>query len=128
MDYLLDTQAFLWFINGSSELSERARNEIENTTSDKWVSIASIWEIAINLSLGKLTLSMDYEELISHVFDNGFKLLDLIFEDTILLTKLEFHHKDPFDRILICQATRKGLQIITRDTEFSKYKVGLVWN
>ena len=52
MDYLLDTQAFLWFINGSSELSERARNEIENTTSDKWVSIASIWEIAIKLSLG----------------------------------------------------------------------------
>jgi PIN domain nuclease of toxin-antitoxin system len=127
MDYLLDTHSFLWFINGSTQLSAEARRCIEDDNSDKWVSIVSFWEISIKLSLGKLQMDMNVEELEKHLFGNGFKLLPLNLKDTLLVSKLPFHHRDPFDRLLIAQAINNSLTIISRDKNFPTYNVQVVW-
>jgi PIN domain nuclease of toxin-antitoxin system len=127
MDYLLDTHTFLWFINGSSELSGTAKKCIEDDNSDKWVSIISFWEISIKLSLGKLQLAMNIEELEKHLFGNGFKLLPLNLNDTLLVSKLDFIHRDPFDRLLIAQAINNNLTVISRDKNFPSYKIAVAW-
>ena len=97
MDYLLDTHTFLWFINGDLELSKNARSIIENDSS-KYVSVATFWEIAIKVNIGKLELDMPFPELKVHTAQNGFELLPITFEHTNQLLNLPFHHKDPFDR------------------------------
>lgn len=75
MEYLLDTHAFLWFINGDSELSEKAKAHIENSETTKYISIASFWEIAVKVSIGKLNLDMPFSELREHASRNGFVYL-----------------------------------------------------
>jgi len=105
MNFLLDTHTFLWFINGDSEISKEAKEIIESPNNTKFVSIASFWEIAIKISIGKLHLEMPFQELETHTSKNGFQLLPITFQHTQQLINLPFHHKDPFDRILIAQAS-----------------------
>jgi PIN domain nuclease of toxin-antitoxin system len=94
MRLLLDTHAFLWFIQGSQNLSETARNLIEN---QKLLSIASLWEISIKVSIDKLDVGMAIAELVSReVYGNGFEVLAIQANHLDELTKLVFHHKDPF--------------------------------
>ena len=126
-DCWLDTHAFLWFINGSEAISEKARLHIENPQSRKFISIASFWEIAIKISIGKLKLDMHFRELKSITANNGMEILPLTFEHTNKLTVLDFHHKDPFDRLIIVQALTEKLTIISRDPNFSHYAVKLIW-
>lgn len=126
MDYLLDTHTFLWFINGDPELSKNARNIIENGSS-KYISIATFWEIAIKVNIGKLELDMPFAELKVHAAKNGFELLPITFEHTNQLLNLPFHHKDPFDRIIISQAYCDNLTVISRDINFEKYGMKLAW-
>jgi PIN domain nuclease of toxin-antitoxin system len=127
MDYLLDTHTFLWFINGSEELSDKAKSAIENTKNTKFISIASFWEIAIKSSLGKLKLDMPFQELKFLAINNGFEILPLTFEHTNRLVSLDFHHKDPFDRLIIAQAITDKLTIIGRDGNFAPYSVKIIW-
>src|SRR5690606_8456313 len=103
MKNLLDTHTFIWFINGDDNLSLTARNAIESAE-ENYISIASIWELAIKISLGKLEMSASFDELEKQVLINGFKILDISFEDLSLLTTLPFQHRDPFDRLLITQS------------------------
>ncbi len=126
-DCLLDTHAFLWFILGSGELSEKAKLYIENPGNRKFISIASFWEIAIKNSLGKLKLDMPFQELKLITSSNGFEILPLTFEHTEKLTFLDFHHKDPFDRLIISQALTENLTIITKDANFGRYSAQLIW-
>jgi len=126
MDYLLDTHTFLWFINGDPELSKNARNIIENGSS-KYISIATFWEIAIKINIGKLELDMPFAELKFHAAKNGFESLPITFEHTNQLLNLPFHHKGPFDRIIISQAYCDNLIVIGRDINFEKYGVALAW-
>lgn len=127
MQYLLDTHTFLWFINGDSQLSEKARAHIENPNSNCYVSVASFWEMAIKLSLSKLELDMSFKSLFKELEKNGFSLLPITFYHTHKLTTLELHHRDPFDRIIICQALVDKLTIIGKDSYFQNYKVNQVW-
>ena len=128
MEYLLDTHSFLWFINGDEQLSEKAKIVISDTDATKYISIISFWEIAIKISLGKLSLDMTYRDLRDQVILNGFDILPLTFEHTIELTSLDFHHRDPFDRIIIAQALTEKLVVISKDENFSKYnKLQLLW-
>jgi len=127
MKLLLDTHTFLWFLGGDSELSKKARTLIENPEHEKYISIASFWEIAIKNSLGKLTLDVPFAELKIEVIKNSFQILPITFEDTLQLSKLPFHHRDPFDRIIISQAIRNNLTLISRDNNFSLYNVNLLW-
>ena len=127
MKYLLDTHAFLWFINGSIELSPKAKSIIQNPKNAIFLSIASFWEIAIKLNIGKLAIDMPFEEMKKEADKNDFQILPIQFEDTLLLTSLELFHKDPFDRILISQAIQNNLVIITRDSNFDAYPVRIIW-
>src|SRR5690349_9060757 len=108
MEYLLDTHSFLWFINGDNQLSEKAKAAIIDSESVKYISIVSLWEIAIKVNLGKLSLGMGYSDLRLQVINNGFEVLPITFEHTATLISLELHHRDPFDRMIIAQALRES--------------------
>lgn len=128
MNLLLDTHSFLWFFEGNAMLSRKAKKAIENVENNKFVSIASIWEIAIKLSIGKLTLAINLEELKKEIVRNNFEILPLDFEHINGLSKLELIHKDPFDRIIISQAISEDYTIISRDTNFQLYsELKLLW-
>lgn len=128
MNYLLDTHTFLWFLEGNENLSDEARSAIENPDSINFISIASIWEIAIKLNLGKLRLDIKLEELKLEIIKSGFEILPLDFEHIIGLSNLEPIHKDPFDRIIISQAIFEKCTVISRDSNFNHYKnLQLLW-
>lgn len=128
MNYLLDTHAFLWFLDGNANLSKNARSTIEKSDNNNFISIASIWEIAIKKSLGKLSLDIKIEDFKSEIIKNNFEILHLDFEHIIELSKLEGVHKDPFDRIIISQAIAEKYTIITKDINFGFYnQVKIYW-
>ena len=128
MNYLLDTHTFLWFLDRNNNLSGKARRIIENTENSKFISIASIWEFAIKMNLGKLKLDIKLEELKEGILKNNFKILPLDFEHLIELSKLEEIHKDPFDRIIIAQAISEKQVIISKDSNFSLYSgIQVLW-
>ena len=127
MEYLLDTHAFLWFVNGSIEISQKARDVIQNPKNVMYLSIASFWEIAIKLNIGKLFIDMSFDELKKEADKNIFQILPIQYEDLRLLTTLELYHKDPFDRILISQAIQNNLTIISKDSNFDAYPVRIIW-
>ena len=127
MKYLLDTHTFLWFINGSIELSPQAKKIIQNTENDMFLSIGSLWEIAIKIKIGKLSIDMTFYELKKESDKNDICLLPIQYEDILTLSSLELYHKDPFDRIIIAQALQDNLTIITKDSNFNDYPVKVVW-
>ncbi len=128
MRLLLDTHTLLWFLANDTQLSASARSNIENPSNEKWVSAASLWEIAIKLSLEKLKLPKPFGEVFPHQLEiNGFGLLPVSCIHLSHLTALPFHHRDPFDRLLIAQAQADDLTIVSRDPEFSKYAVKVLW-
>ena len=124
---LIDTHAFLWFIDGNKELSKTARLEIEAEGALNFKSIASLWEIAIKVSLGKLILNTNFNKINDKIIQNGFEILSITFEDTVEVSSLPFHHRDPFDRIIIAQAITNNLTLISKDEHFSKYLLKIIY-
>jgi len=122
MNVLLDTHTLLWFISGDERTSQNARNIIESDSTKLFVSIASLWEIAIKINIGKLDLHIPFKKLQKEVLNNNFTIFPIEFTHTVQLSKLEPIHRDPFDRILISQALVENLTIISKDTTFSAYK------
>lgn len=128
MRLLLDTHAFLWFIEGSLNLSSKARDLIEDQNNQRYLSIASLWEMSIKVSIGKLDIGMTFAELVQHeVYDNAIELLEIHPQHLDALAQLPFHHKDPFDRLLIAQSLAESMPIVTRDSAFRNYSVSLLW-
>lgn len=127
MNYLLDTHAFIWFLNGDKSLSTKARKAIESDEAINFISIASLWEIAIKISLERLELKVPFEKLGEEIHNNNFQLLPITFKDTLILSTLKFHHRDPFDRLLIAQAINNDFTLISKDKHFNSYKVNLIW-
>ena len=127
MELLLDTHALIWFLNGDKQLPEKSIRLIKNLDFRCHVSVASIWEIAIKLSLKKLELNDSFEEISKNMRQYDIELLPVTFEHIQKLLTLEFHHNDPFDRIIISQGLFEKLTIVTKDEIFSKYKVKTVW-
>lgn len=127
-NYFLDTHTFLWFLTGDQQLPKTVISHIEEIQTINYISIASIWEIAIKVSLGKLKLSISLNELKNEIFKNGFEILPLDFEHIITLSNLENHHKDPFDRIILAQAISEKLTLISKDQNFKLYKqIDILW-
>ena len=122
MNVLLDTHTLLWFISGDERTSQNARNIIESDSTKLFVSIASLWEIAIKINIGKLDLHIPFKKLQKEVLNNNFTIIPIEFTHTVQLSKLESIHRDPFDRILISQALVENFTIISKDTTFSAYK------
>ena len=128
MKLLLDTHSFLWFIGGSKSLSPIARGLIEDISNQPFLSVASLWEIAIKMSLGKISLTQPFEALIPQQMRlNGISLLAIELEHTAVVSKLPFHHRDPFDRLLIAQAIAEQLPIVSIDTNFDAYDIKRLW-
>jgi len=127
MELLLDTHALIWFLNGDKQLPEKSIRLIKNLEIRCHVSIASIWEIAIKLSLKKLELNDSFEEISKNMRLYEIELLPITFEHIQKLLTLEFFHNDPFDRIIISQGLVEKLTIVTRDENFPKYNVKTVW-
>ena len=128
MRLLLDSHAFLWFIMGSANLSVNARALIEDPANERLLSLASLWEIAIKTSLGKLTLSAPFDELIpAQLKLNGIELLNINVDHLSTLSTLPFHHRDPFDRLIISQAIVEKLPVISLDGTFDAYGVTRHW-
>lgn len=126
MAVLLDTHAFLWWCEDSPELSERARTVI--SSEDCFVSLASFWEIAIKVNLGKLQLPQTVERYIPDQMSlNGFDTLEIGFRAVAKCASLPVHHRDPFDRLLVAQAMQDGLPIVSRDPNLGSYGVERVW-
>ncbi|MBX3257406.1 MAG: type II toxin-antitoxin system VapC family toxin [Chitinophagaceae bacterium] len=124
---LLDTHTLIWFINGNTTLSNKVRQAIEAHDAVNFVSIASLWEIAVKVSLGKLELKTTYSKIYDQLIDNGFELLPITFEDTLIVSGLPFVHRDPFDRLIIAQAMNNNLTILSKDQHFSSYQVPVLW-
>jgi len=127
MNLLLDTHTFIWFVNGDKDISSKAIELIENPDNLSLISIASIWEIAIKASLGKLRLTNEFHTIRDLILENGLQILPITFSHTEKVYTLPFHHRDPFDRIIIAQAIVEKCTVITKDSNFSKYELLVKW-
>lgn len=127
MRLLLDTHAFLWFLAGDSSLSPAARTAMEAAKNDLLLSVASLWEMAIKVSLGKLTLPTDFEPFItSQIAANGIQLLHITPQHASMVSAMAFPangHRDPFDRLLIAQARVEDIPVVSQDAAFDAYAV-----
>jgi PIN domain nuclease of toxin-antitoxin system len=123
LNLLLDTHVFLWWRANEPRLLEAARGAIAEAD-EIFVSLASAWEAAIKVSLGKLRLAAPFGAGVEH---SGFQALPIRFDHVDRLAGLPRHHRDPFDRMLIAQALVEGLTIVTGDRRFEPYGVAVVW-
>jgi len=127
MDFLLDTHTFIWFINGDDHLPKKVVDQIENIKNKCFFSIASIWEIAIKTNLNKLRLNIPFDQIREFCTQNNIELLPISFEHIQSQNKLDFHHRDPFDRLIIAQGITEKLTILTKDENFRLYNVKCLW-
>jgi len=123
MKYLLDSHTFLWFSTDAPDLSRHAKSIILDTKVSIAVSMASFWEISIKNSLGKLRIDTGFEALLDVANKNGFEILHVNFDHVTHVNKLPFHHRDPFDRMIIAQAIAENMDIIGVDKEFDNYLI-----
>lgn len=129
MRLLLDTHTFLWFIEGSSKLSAHAKRLVEDPAHERFLSVGSLWEMAIKVSIGKLKVPLPFERLVKeHVEGNAIELLAIHALHLDEQRKLPFHHSDPFDRLIIAQAIAEEMKVVGRDEEFDPYPVECVWS
>jgi PIN domain nuclease of toxin-antitoxin system len=126
MRQLLDTHTFLWFVAGKTELSEHAKSMILEPLAQNFVSLASLWEISIKIKLGKLQIKGSIESIINDIIENNFEILPINFAHIVKNFNYDFHHRDPFDRIIIAQAEVESMAVIGKDEIFDKHLTGKV--
>lgn len=128
MNLLLDTHAFLWFVWDDARLSARAEQLIEDPANHKFVSVASCWEIAVKVSVGKLKVGEPSQVFLSReIAKNNFDLLSISLDHACDVESLPLHHRDPFDRLLVAQAIADKLAIISVDPLLDQYSVTRLW-
>ena len=128
MNILLDTCTFLWIVADSPELSLNARRLFEDPANDVYLSVASAWEIIVKHNLGKLPLpELPHDFINNNRLSHRIETLPLDEAAVLQLSRLPEYHKDPFDRILICQAIAGGLVILTPDSHITNYPVRTEW-
>jgi PIN domain nuclease of toxin-antitoxin system len=124
---LLDSHSIIWFLDGSSKLSKNARNVIEDENNIKFISSASLWEIAIKISLKKADFSISFVEFVSLIELNGFDILPIKTIHSLEVSQLPFFHRDPFDRMLVAQALVDELVVVTKDDWIKLYSIKAIW-
>ncbi len=128
MDLLLDTCAFIWWDSGSQRLSPAAGAALQDSGNRLHLSHASLWEMQLKHQKGKLTLRKPLAEIIEdQITQNGLRLLPIEPADIYALGQLAAHHADPFDRLILAQAARRGFALVTDDGEFAKYGPPVIW-
>jgi PIN domain nuclease of toxin-antitoxin system len=121
---IVDTHAALWFLNGDSRLSQAARDLIEDDAIDRRLSAVSVWEVAVKRSLGKLKAPADFHQLL---YEQGLLALPVTDAHALRIAGLPFHHRDPFDRMLVAQAMSEGMSIVSKDEILCAYEVTVLW-
>ena len=128
MALLLDTHTFLWWTQDSTRLSRRARTAIGRPEEDCLISIASCWEMAVTISLGRLTIPTSLDRFIAEqLAANGMRVLPLSLPHLAQVAMMPFHHRDPFDRLLAAQALVEGISLVSADRVFKQYGVTRIW-
>jgi PIN domain nuclease of toxin-antitoxin system len=128
MSYLLDTTIFVWLLKEPEKLNPRALALIEDEGQDVYLSSVTSWEIVIKFAIGKLTLPKKPDALLSEIFTNfSFQPLPITHAHSLAVEELVFHHRDPFDRMLVAQAKSEKLVLLTADSMFEKYPVDILW-
>ncbi len=123
MNLLLDTHVLLWWLDANPTLSEKAKSTIADGNNLVFVSAAVIWEIRIKQALGKVEIPSNFRKVLD---EQPFEMLPITAEHAHVVGDLPAHHRDPFDRMLIAQATVERLTIVTRDTIIKKYKIPII--
>lgn len=126
MRILTDTHILIWHLEGDSQLSPVRRELIATPSNEVLVSIASLWEIAIKLSRGKLAISKSINDVVSCIEQSTSLLFPIEPKHLIYVASLPFHHKDPFDRLIIAQSLTEKIPILTSDPNFAEYGVELL--
>lgn len=126
MTYLLDTHTLIWFLENDPRLPAVTRTQIE-TTPTIFVSVVSLWEIAIKANIGKLDLSFPFSTIAPNLVSLGITEIPITFKDLEIYLSLPLHHRDPFDRILIAQAMNHALIFISQDTQMDAYPIQRFW-
>ena len=128
MNLLLDTQAFLWWIDDDRRLGANARDALKDAKNEVVFSVASAWEIAIKVRLGRLETPSDLASFLAdQITLNGFRTLPIELAHAIGVRHLDDHHRDPFDRLLVAQATVLRGPIVSADSQLDAYDVRRVW-
>ena len=128
MRLLLDTHSFLWFIGGDKRLSANAREAIADLDNEAFLSMASLWEIAVKINIGKLKLPQPFGALIpEQLMGNEIKMLPAELSHLTQYIDLPLHHRDPFDRLIIAQAQAEAMTVVSKDPLFERYEVDLLW-
>ena len=128
MKLLLDTNVFIWLNDAPHRVRESVMNVIANSDNDLFLSLTSIWEMQIKTQLGKLELSADLPNILrTQQVDNNLQILTINLDHIWALENLPYHHRDPFDRLLIAQAQTEGMTLVSADGVFDLYDVDLLW-
>ncbi len=128
MRLLLDTHVLLWFLREPERLPPSVLREIESPDNEPLVSVCSLWEIVIKISLNKLTLPGSYEELFpKSIEDCGLTSLAIESQHLSQLRQLPWHHRDPFDRMLVAQASADKVPLVSSDLRLRRYDVSILW-
>lgn len=127
MNVLLDTHTFIWYIEGNTSLTEKAKETIEFSADNVYLSIISLWEIAIKTGKNKLSMQNEYDNLLDVLNSLNIEILPITFVDTQIYKNLPLHHGDPFDRMIISQAISNNLTIVGYDQLFNDYPIQILW-
>ena len=127
MRYMLDTHTLIWFFEKNPRISSKAQSIIDDKNNIVHVSIASLWEIAIKVSLGKLDISLTTDELLERIDEEDFLMVNILSEHLRIIQSLPHHHRDPFDRMIIAQADAEKCTIISIDNAFDAYSTSVLW-
>ncbi|MCK5379597.1 MAG: type II toxin-antitoxin system VapC family toxin [Acidobacteria bacterium] len=128
MKVLLDTHSMLWWLANDRRLSPLAREAISDGRNRLIWSMASSWEIAVKVGIGKLTLGRPLQQLFADIVsDQGVELLPITHDHCTRLSTLPLHHRDPFDRMLVVQAQGERLPILSADPKLSQYDIEVLW-
>lgn len=127
-EFLPDTHAILWFLDGDPRLSVHARSLMEDKGNSLFCSIASLWEIAIKVNLGKLPLNRPFQDIFPAKLEaNSIEILPIRVAHLYQLAALPHHHRDPFDRLLLAQSLSENLTLLSADSAFDAYGVAREW-
>lgn len=128
MRCLLDTHTYLWSVNDSANLSSTARGVIRDISNAPLLSVASLWETAIKLSVGKLDLDARFLELAIEIPEKlHLESLQIKPQHLNTLSQLPLHHRDPFDRLLVAQCLTEGMPLVSNDTTLDAYGIERLW-
>lgn len=125
--FLIDTHTFIWLIDDDPKLSSTYKSLIDDSDNEIFISIASLWEMAIKISIGKLKVAGVLQQMIEELFVRNIKILPINPSHVLKVETLPFHHKDPFDRIIVAQCLVENLTAISVDEILDEYHVNRVF-